>query len=135
MVSFVYLSVESLFDKFYGVNCRPKLGAKLLDRFFHRWRQVSPPVNSLTHRFFDGSHHLLYRNFTVGSRHGVVASSSSMLPEHKPERRGREMIDLLAVEESKPKPAKIRAGVVRKLATRTSRAALPHAIPLEPEGR
>ena len=31
-----------------------------------------------------------------------------MLPEHKPVRRGREMIDLLAVEEPKPKPAKIR---------------------------
>ena len=32
-----------------------------------------------------------------------------MLPEHKPVRRGREMIDVLAVEEPKPKPAKIRA--------------------------
>jgi hypothetical protein len=32
-----------------------------------------------------------------------------VLPEHKPVRRGREMIDLLAVEEPKPKPAKIRA--------------------------
>jgi hypothetical protein len=31
-----------------------------------------------------------------------------MLTEHKPVRRGREMIDLLAVEEPKPKPAKIR---------------------------
>ena len=29
--------------------------------------------------------------------------------EHKPVRRGREMIDRLAVEEPKPKPAKIRA--------------------------
>jgi hypothetical protein len=29
-----------------------------------------------------------------------------MLPEHKPARRGREMIELLAVEEPKPKPAK-----------------------------
>jgi hypothetical protein len=28
--------------KFYGINCRAKLGAKLLDRFFHRRRQVSP---------------------------------------------------------------------------------------------
>jgi hypothetical protein len=35
------------------------------------------------------------------------------LPQHKPVRRGREMIDPLAVEEPKPKPAKIRAGVVR----------------------
>jgi hypothetical protein len=30
-----------------------------------------------------------------------------MLPEHKPLRRGCEMIDLLAAEEPKPKPAKI----------------------------
>jgi hypothetical protein len=29
-----------------------------------------------------------------------------MLPQQKPVRRGREMIDLLAVEEPKPKPAK-----------------------------
>ena len=32
-----------------------------------------------------------------------------MLPEHKPVRRGREMIDRLAVEEPQPKPAQIRA--------------------------
>ena len=31
-----------------------------------------------------------------------------MPPQHKPVRRGREMIDLLAVEEPKPEPAKIR---------------------------
>ena len=37
-VSFVCLSVECPFNKFYGINCRPKFGAKLLDRFFHRWR-------------------------------------------------------------------------------------------------
>ncbi|MPZ38031.1 MAG: hypothetical protein GEU95_08180 [Rhizobiales bacterium] len=36
-----------------------------------------------------------------------------MLPEHKPVRRGREMIDLLAVEEPKPKPAKDTGRVVR----------------------
>jgi hypothetical protein len=77
VVSFVDLSVECPFDKFYGINCRPKLGAKLLDRFLHRRRQVSPPVNGLTHRFFDGSQHFLYCNFTIGSRHGTVASSSS----------------------------------------------------------
>src|SRR5262245_59888315 len=78
-VSFVYLSVECPSNKFYGINCRPKLGAKLLDRFFHRRRQVSPPVNRLTHRFFDGSHHFLYCNFAVGSRHSAVASSFSRL--------------------------------------------------------
>ena len=31
---FGYLPVECPFDKFDGINCRPKLGAKLLDRFF-----------------------------------------------------------------------------------------------------
>ena len=41
-----------------------------------------------------------------------------MLPEHKPVRRGRETIDLLAVEEPKPKPAKIRAG--QQSATRSN---------------
>jgi len=35
------------------------------------------------------------------------------LPEHKPVRRGREMIDLLAVEEPKPKPGEDTGGVVR----------------------
>src|SRR5262249_15711613 len=51
IISVMYLSAECLFNEFYGVNCRPKFGAKLIDRFFHlRW-QVSPPVNSLRHRF------------------------------------------------------------------------------------
>jgi hypothetical protein len=76
-VSFVYLSVECPSNKFYGINCRAKLGTKLLDRFFHRRRQVSPPVNRLTHRFFDGLQHFLYCNFTVGSRHSAVACSFS----------------------------------------------------------
>src|SRR5438270_12111735 len=43
--SFRYLSVERPFNKIYRINCRPKLGVKLLDRFFHRWPQVPPPVN------------------------------------------------------------------------------------------
>ena len=77
MLSFVYFSVECPFYKFYGINCCPKLGAKLLDRIFHRWRQVFPAVNNAMHRFFDGSEHFLYRNFTVGSRHSTVASSST----------------------------------------------------------
>ena len=46
-VSFVYLSVECPPDKFHGINCRPKLDAKLLDRFFHGGRQVSPPFDGL----------------------------------------------------------------------------------------
>src|SRR5215472_17473659 len=81
------LSVECPSNKFYGINCRSKLGAKLLDRFFHRRRQVSPPVYSLTKRLFDGSQHFLYRNFTVGSRHSAVASSPvPMRPPRTPPR-------------------------------------------------
>src|SRR5262245_26690324 len=75
--SFVHFSVECPFNKFDGINCRPKLDAKLLDRVFHRRRQISPPVNDLTHCCFDGLQHFLYCNVTVGSRHGAVASSSS----------------------------------------------------------
>jgi hypothetical protein len=76
VVSFVYLSAECLFNEFYGINCRPKFDTKLLDRFFHRRRQVSPPVNNLRHRFLDGSQHVLYGNVTIGSRHGAVACLS-----------------------------------------------------------
>ena len=76
MISFVYLSTECLFNKFYGINCRPKFDTKLLDRFFHlRW-QVSPPVNNLRHCFLDCSQHVFYCNVTIGSRHGAVARLS-----------------------------------------------------------
>ena len=78
MVSFVYLPVECPFYKFYGINCHPKLDSKLLDRFFHRRRQVSPPVDNLRHRFLDGSQHVLYCNVTTGSRH-----SSSVIPDDR----------------------------------------------------
>jgi len=44
MVSFVHLPVECPSNKLHGINCFPKLDAKLLDRFFHRRRQVSPPL-------------------------------------------------------------------------------------------
>src|SRR5262249_5279536 len=74
--TFGYLSVECLFDEFDGIDCRPELGAKLLDCFFHLRRQVSPPVDNLTHRFFDGSQPLFYCNFTTGYRHSAVASCS-----------------------------------------------------------
>src|SRR5262245_63628626 len=63
VISFVYLSAECLFNKFYGINCRPKFDTKLLDRFFHLGWQVSPPVNNLRHCFLDGSQHVLYCNF------------------------------------------------------------------------
>ena len=78
MVSFVYLSAECLFNEFYGINCRPKLGAKLLDRFFHRRRQVSPPVNSLRHRFLDGSQHALYCHVAIGSSHDAFACTQKI---------------------------------------------------------
>src|SRR5215470_87345 len=83
------LSVECPFNKFYGINCRPKLGAKLFDRFFHRRRQVSPPASNATHRFFDGSQHFLYCNFTVGSRHGAVASFFQQISYSKTDLRSR----------------------------------------------
>src|SRR6516165_1502217 len=59
-------------NKFYGINCRPKLGTKLLDRFFHRRRQVSPPVNRLTHCFFDGCYHLIDGDVAVGLCHSLA---------------------------------------------------------------
>src|SRR5215469_18203363 len=70
MVSFVYLPVECPFYKFDGINCRPKLGAKLLDRFFHRRRQVSPVVKYLTHGFFDGDYHLFDGDLAISFQHG-----------------------------------------------------------------
>ena len=72
MVSFVYLPVECPFYKFYRINCRPKSGAKLLDRFFHRRRQVSPVIKYLTHRFFDGYYHLLDGDLAVSHYHGLA---------------------------------------------------------------
>src|SRR5262249_25645296 len=74
--SFGYLSVECPFDEFHGIDCRPELGAKLLDRFFHRRRQLAPPVNGAAHRLFDGRYHLLDRHVAVNLRHGPVASLS-----------------------------------------------------------
>src|SRR5262249_51235161 len=53
-----------------------KLDAKLLDRVFHWRRQISPPIDNAAHRFFHGLQHFLYRNVTVGSCHGAIASSS-----------------------------------------------------------
>src|SRR5215469_12914721 len=41
-----------------------------------------------------------------------------LLPEHKPVRRRREMIDLLAVEEPKPKPANSTTPLYRRCRTR-----------------
>ena len=70
----MHFSVERPFDEFNGINCHPEFGAKLRDRIFHQRRQVPPPVIDLTHRLFDGLQHVLYRNLTVGSRHGAVTS-------------------------------------------------------------
>ncbi len=75
MVSFVDFSVECPFYKFYGINCRPELGAKLLDRFFHRRRQVSPSVNNLTHRFFNGCYHLFDGDLAVSLHHSPTSLS------------------------------------------------------------
>src|SRR5262245_48984559 len=67
-----YSPVERFFYKFDGIDCCPKLGTKLLDRFFHRRRQVPPPVNSATHCFFDSCHHLIDGDVAVGLRHGLA---------------------------------------------------------------
>src|SRR5262245_19272428 len=69
---FRYSPVERFFYKFDGIDCCPKLGTKLLDRFFHRRRQISPPVNRLTHRFFDGCYHLIDGDVAVGLRHSLA---------------------------------------------------------------
>ena len=51
-VVFWYLCVERPFNRIDGINCRPKLAEKLLNRGFHRSRrQISPPVKYMTHRF------------------------------------------------------------------------------------
>ena len=73
MVSFVYTPVECLFYKFHGINCRPQSAAKLFDRFFHRWGQVSPVVKYLTHLFFDDYYHLLDGDLAVGFHHGLAS--------------------------------------------------------------
>jgi hypothetical protein len=70
--NFGYLPVECPCNEFHEIDCRLKLGAELLDRLFHRRRNVSPSVNNAAHRFFDGSQHVLCCNFAVGSRHSAV---------------------------------------------------------------
>src|SRR5437763_8678263 len=80
VINLVYLSVERPFNKFYGINCRPKLKSKLLDRFFHRRGQVPPPVNNLTHRFFDGCYHLLDGDVAVSLLH-TLASDFGTAPD------------------------------------------------------
>src|SRR5262245_32070786 len=77
-VNFWYLSVECPFNKLYGIDCRPKLGPELLEGFFHRRRQVSPPLNNATHRFL-GSQHFRYYNFAVGSRHSRFPNCKQQL--------------------------------------------------------
>src|SRR5262249_39874249 len=66
--------VERPFYEFDGVDGRPELDAKTVNRLIHRRRQCSPPVNGATHRFFDGCYHLLDRHVAVSLRHGPVAS-------------------------------------------------------------
>ena len=73
MVGFVNFPIERLPDKFHGIYRRLNLGAKLLDRFSHRRRQFTPPINGLTYRFFDRFKHFLYCDFAVGSGHDTDA--------------------------------------------------------------
>ena len=64
-------STESIAD--------PSWVAKLLDCFFHIRRQVSPPVNNLTHRFFDGCQPQRSRLFF--QQIATANSSSAGLPQ------------------------------------------------------
>src|SRR5215471_4762540 len=70
---FRYSPVERLFYKFDGIDCCPKLNAKPVNRLIHRCWQVPPPVNSATHCFFDGCHHLIDGDVAVGLRHGLAS--------------------------------------------------------------
>jgi hypothetical protein len=62
--SFLTFSTESIAAPSWVRNCS-------IDSFIGGGRY------NATHRFFDGSQHFLYGNFTVGSRHSAVASSSA----------------------------------------------------------
>src|SRR5262245_23925256 len=42
--------VERPFHKFDGIDCRPELDAKIVDRLLHRHRQFPPPVDNAAHR-------------------------------------------------------------------------------------
>src|SRR5262249_5173564 len=44
--------VERPFHKFDGIDCRPELDAKIVNRLLHRHRQFPPPVDNAAHRFF-----------------------------------------------------------------------------------
>jgi hypothetical protein len=75
--------VERPFYKFDGIDCRPELDAKTVNRLIHRRRQVPPPVNNAAHRFFDGCYHLLDRHVAVSLRHVPLSLSSGALPQHQ----------------------------------------------------
>src|SRR5262249_5166702 len=57
-------STESIAAPSWVRNC---------DRSFHRRRQVSPPVNNLTHGFFDGCYHLLDCHVAVSLQHSLAS--------------------------------------------------------------
>src|SRR5215471_12965423 len=71
---FRYWPIERPFYKFDGIDCCPKLNAKLVNRLFHRRRQVPPPINSVAHRFFGGCYHLIDGDIAVGLRHSLFLS-------------------------------------------------------------
>src|SRR6516162_1133925 len=70
---FRYWPIERPFYKFDGIDCCPKLNAKLVRRLFHRWWQVAPPVNSVTHGFFGRCYHLINGNIAVGLSHSLAS--------------------------------------------------------------
>src|SRR6266571_9315337 len=58
--------------------CNRPAGPRSVVGFFHRRRQVSPPVNNATHRFFDGSQHFLYcrpeKPLTISTNRGAAST-------------------------------------------------------------
>src|SRR5215510_5802399 len=130
MLRFVYFFVECLFNKFDGINCRPKLGAKLLNLFFHGWRQVNPAVKNAMHRFFNGSQHFLYCNITVGSRLGTAA----FFPADKPISSVFELVECARLDTTASTIRYPSSSLRRAEDKRTTRRATPRRLPSSSEG-
>src|SRR5262249_52222974 len=69
---FRYSPVERFFYKFDGIDCCSKLNAKFVNRLIHRCWQLPPPINSVTHCFFDGCYHLIDGDVAVGLCHSLA---------------------------------------------------------------
>src|SRR5262245_39282039 len=81
---FRYSPIERFFNKFDGIDCCPKLNAKFVNRFIHRWWQAPQPINSATHCFFDGRYHLIDCDVAVSLCHSLALSLG--VPPPRPRR-------------------------------------------------